>query len=50
MAEFLPLLEVLHPQFKEVLYCAPNGTKPPAEYEKRFLLTENVMHALVRCV
>ena len=35
-------MEMLHPQFKDIIYCAPMGAKPPVEYEQKFLFFERI--------
>ena len=42
MTKYIPVMEILHPQFKGIIYCAPNGTKPPVEYEERFVFFERI--------
>lgn len=42
LEKFLPILETLHPQFANVVYCAPFGTRPPVQYKDRFLYFDRV--------
>ena len=42
MTNYIPIMEMLHPQFKEIIYCAPVGAKPPVEYEQRFVFFERI--------
>ena len=42
MTDFIPVMEILHPQFKRIIYCAPTGTKPPVEYEQKFVFFKRI--------
>ena len=42
MTNYIPIMEILHPQYKGIIYCAPKRTIAPLKYREKFVYFERI--------